>query len=291
VKKTPVTRKKKSGFFIRKWFDFKLNQTALFGLVLLIIIFMSCIAGSLITSMDPNIHGDLVEDRFLPPAIDHPFGTDKFGRDVMSRVLYGGRISIFIAAMVVLLSMTIGVIYGSICGYFGRRVDAFLMRILDFLYAFPLIFLIITVIAIFRTTHWYLIPLLALTGWMETARLIRAEVLSLKERAFVQAVRGLGFSNLRILIRHILPNCLHVLFAIIPLKVAEIVLLESALSFLGIGVQPPMPSWGNIINDGRNVLLQAWWISTFPGIFITLTVMALHLFGDGLRKMIDKRIS
>jgi len=271
--------------------NLRINKTTLIGLVILITLFFSCIASNLITSADPNLHGDLVRERFLPPSYQHPFGTDKFGRDVFARVLYGGRISIFIAASVVLLSITIGVIYGGLSGYFSGRVDVLLMRILDFLYAFPLIFLIITVIAIFKAVHWYLIPLLALTGWMETARLMRAEVLSLKESAFVLAAKGLGFSNIRILVRTILPNCTHILFATIPLKVAEIVLLESALSFLGIGVQQPIPSWGNIINDGREVLLQAWWISTFPGIFITLTVMGLHLLGDGLRETLDKRIN
>ena len=271
--------------------NIKFNKTTIIGLLIICAIFISCILSSVITSKDPNTHGDLVQERYLPPSSEHPFGTDKFGRDLFARVLYGGRISIVIAFTVVLLSITIGVFYGSISGYFGGRIDGFLMRILDFLYAFPLIFLIITVIAIFKTFNWYLIPLLALTGWMETARLLRAEVLSLREREFVLAAKGLGLSHFRVILNHIIPNCLHVLFAIIPLKVAEIILLESALSFLGIGVQQPLASWGNIINDGREVLLSAWWISTLPGIMITLTVLGLHLLGDGIRESVDKRLN
>jgi len=254
------------------------------GLSIVLIILFASFLSTTISGHNPDSHGDIVQERFLPPSGSHPFGTDKFGRDLLSRVLYGGRISLIIAISVVTISMTIGVLYGSISGYFGGRVDSIMMRILDFLLAFPLIFLVITLIALFKMMHWYLIPLLALTSWMETARLIRAEVLSLKEREYILAVQGLGYSYLRIIFVHVIPNCLSVVLVTIPLKIAEVILLESALSFLGIGVQPPTASWGSIINDGREVLIRAWWVSTIPGIFITFTVLSFHLISDGIKK-------
>ena len=259
------------------------NKVALVGLIILLLILFLSVFANIISPNGPNSHGDLVLDRYLSPSLEHPFGTDKFGRDIFSRVIYGGRASLIIAFSVVFISVTIGIFYGLIAGYFGGKIDSILMRILDFLLAFPLIFIVITLIAIFDVDRWYLILVLALTSWMEIARLIRAEVLSLKEREFILAAKGFGFSAVRIMFYHILPNCINVVLVVIPVKIAEIILLESALSFLGIGIQLPTPSWGNIINDGREVLLNAWWISTFPGLFITFTVLSFHLISDGLK--------
>ena len=265
------------------------NKAVVIGLsgVLLLIIVASF--SDWLAPCDPLAQGNLLTERYLAPSWDHPFGTDKFGRDVFSRVLYGGRISLAIAVSVVLLSMTIGLLYGTTSGYLGGLVDTLLMRFLDFLLAFPSIFLIITVVAVFRMSHWYLIPILALTGWMETARIIRAEVLSVQKRDFVLAAVGLGLSRVHILTRHVIPNCLTPVMIAATLKVGEVILVESALSFLGIGVQPPVPSWGNIINDGRDVLLRAWWISTFPGFFIVLSVMSFSLLGDGIRSWLNPK--
>lgn len=272
------------GFFSNIWLGFKQDKKAFAALIFIILLTLGAFGSDLLSRYDPFAHGDIVTERYLEPSADHLFGTDKFGRDIFSRVLYGGRISLLIAFSVVFLSMTIGLIYGTLSGYIGGRTDRVMMRLLDFLLAFPAIFLIITIIAVFRVSHWYLIPLLALTGWMETARLARAEALSIRERDFISAARGMGFSNFRILFIHVLPNCLTPLFALIPLKIAQVILLESSLSFLGIGVQPPTPSWGNIINDGREALLGAWWVSTFPGIFITLTAVSFNLLGEALRQ-------
>jgi len=276
------------GFYSRIFSHIWQSKSALIGFLLILILVLCSLFSNSLSGYPPNVQGDLLQDRFLSPSLDHPFGTDKFGRDLFSRVLYGGRISLFIALSVVILSMTLGILYGSISGYFGGRIDTVMMRILDFLLAFPMIFLVITLIALFEITHIYLIPLLALSGWMETARLIRAEVLSLKEREFIQAAKGFGFSDMHILLNHIMPNCLSIVFVIAPLKVAEVVLLESALSFLGIGVQPPTPSWGNIINDGRAAMNHAWWVSTIPGLFITFTVMGFYLISDGLKELMHK---
>ncbi|MEJ2052537.1 MAG: ABC transporter permease [Calditrichaceae bacterium] len=262
-------------------------RTALIGFIIVMLLIICSVFSTWISGYNPDTHGDIVADRYLPPSLSHPFGTDKFGRDLLSRVLYGGRISLFIALSVVCISTLLGIAYGSFAGYAGGRIDSIMMRFLDFLLAFPLIFLVITLIALYKMTHWYLIPLLAFTSWMETARLIRAEVLSLKERDYILAVQGLGYSHLRILFVHVIPNCFSVILVTIPMKIAEVILLESALSFLGIGIQPPTASWGNIINDGREVLTSAWWISTIPGIFITITVLSFHLISDGIKNSIS----
>ncbi len=263
------------------------QKVALVGLSIILILMFSALFAEFVCPYNPHEHGNLLYDRFQPPDGDHYFGTDKFGRDVFTRVIYGGRTSLIIAIAVVFISSLLGLIYGTVSGYLGGRVDAILMRLLDFLLAFPLIFLLIMIIAFFEMHHWYLIPILGLSSWMETARLVRAEVLSIKERPYIMAARGLGYGHTRIMAYHIVPNCIRVVLVIAPLKLAEIVLLESSLSFLGIGVQPPTPSWGSIINDGRAHLLSAWWISTFPGIFITITVMGFHLLSDGLKKSLQ----
>ena len=268
----------------RFWKNFKIKKMALFGSVFLLLIILITLFCNIITSHNPDDQGDLINDRFTNPSSEHLFGTDKFGRDIFSRVLYGGRLSLAIALSVVILSMSIGIFYGTIAGYFSGILDSVMMRFLDFWLAFPAIFLIMTIIAIFRPSPWFLIPLLSFTSWMEIARIIRAEVLSLKSQDFILAAKGLGLGNFRILIHQLLPNCLNPIIAVAPLKVAEMILLESALSFLGIGVQPPMASWGSIINDGKDVLLQAWWVSAFPGIFIILTVMSFNLIGEGVRE-------
>lgn len=265
------------------WQKISCRKLLLVGCLLLALLTTLSLFSGFFVKYDPIKQGNLLKERYLAPSAEHLFGTDKFGRDIFSRVLYGGRISLAIAFSVVMLSVSIGLMYGALSGYLGGRVDALMMRILDFLLAFPAIFLIFAVAALFQMNHWHLIPLLSLTGWMETARLVRAEVISVKERDFILATKALGFSHGRILIKHIIPNCLTPVLVAATLKVGEVILLESALSFLGIGVRPPTPSWGNIINDGRNALLRAWWIATFPGFFIMLAVMSFNFIGDGLR--------
>jgi peptide/nickel transport system permease protein len=273
------------------WKIFSRDRLAVAGLVVILFLICLSVFAPFFTSATASTQNDLVKERYLPPSLEHPFGTDKFARDVFIRVVYGGRISLSIGFGVVFLSLTIGLFYGAIAGYAGGAVDSIMMRILDFFLAFPVIFLLITIMAIFRPGLWLFILILGFTGWMEPARLIRAEVLSMKERDFILAAKGFGFSRWRILLRHLIPNCLTPIIISAPLKVSEIILLESALSFIGIGVQPPMPSWGNMINDGREVLLQAWWISLIPGVFIVLAVTAFNLIGEGARKSLNRMIS
>ncbi|KAA3618881.1 MAG: ABC transporter permease [Calditrichaeota bacterium] len=259
------------------------NKAAVTGSILLSVFMISCFVPTIWTSALPDAQGDILDDSNLPPSLEHPFGTDKFARDVLSRVLYGGRVSLTIAMGTVTLSVIIGVFYGAISGYAGGLIDAAMMRLLDLLLAFPVVMLAIAIAAIYQPDYWYLIPLLAFTGWMETARLVRAEVLSVKEREFVLAAECLGLPRQRILVAHILPNSIAPVLLLIPLKIGDTILLESSLSFLGIGVQPPVPSWGNMISDGRAGLSEHWWMIAFAGLFLILTVIAFNLIGEALR--------
>ncbi len=263
------------------------HKALLAGICCIGVLAFATIFSNMISGYDPVAQGDLLTDRYLEPTSEHPFGTDKFGRDLLSRVLYGGRISLTIAFSVVFLTATIGLLYGTLSGYLGGLTDSVMMRFVDFLLAFPSIFIVITVVAIFEMNHWLLIPILSLTSWMETARIVRTEVLTLKERDFISAAKGLGYTPVRILFEHIIPNSMTPVIVAATLKVGEVILLESALSFLGLGVQSPTPSWGNIINDGREVLMTAWWVSTFPGLFIAMSVMSFNLIGDGLRQALS----
>ncbi len=252
----------------------------------LLVITLCSLFADVIAPYNPNHQGNLLTERYQPPSAQHLFGTDKFSRDVFSRVLYGGRISLGIAFGVMVLSLTIGLIYGTIAGYWEGIIDSMMMRLLDFLMTFPAIFLIITIVAVFHPNHWYLVLILSLVSWMETARLVRAEVLSVKSRDFVLAARGLGLTHWQVIRRHIIPNCLTPVLVAAPFKIAEVILVESTLSFLGVGVQPPVPSWGNIIENGRQAMLHAWWIATFPGIFIALTVMSFNAVGERLKQLV-----
>lgn len=265
------------------WRRLRARKDGMAGLILIGVLAVSCYFPAALTPFDPDAQGDLLTEQYLPPSAAHYFGTDRYARDVFARVLYGGRISLTIALCTVALSVSIGMLYGAFSGYRGGFVDAVMMRLLDFLLAFPIVFLVLAVVAIFRPSHWFLIPLLAFSNWMETARLIRGEVLSLKEREFVLAARSLGLGRWRILFRHILPHAVTPALVTIPLKVGDIILLESALSYLGVGVQPPTASWGNIISDGRDVLLEHWWVSTFAGLFLVLAVLGFNFVGESIR--------
>ncbi|NHQ60802.1 ABC transporter permease [Chlorobium sp. BLA1] len=217
-------------------------------------------------------------------------GTDQYGRDILSRVIYGSKISLSIGFLVVLISVTLGTVIGVSSGYFGGWIDAVMMRIVDVLIAFPALFLILIIIATFGNSIYLIVITLSFTGWMGVARMVRSQVLSLKEQEFILAAKSLGLSDARIIFRHLAPNTLTPVIIAATLRIGSIILTEAGLSFLGLGVQPPTPSWGNIINEGRDSLLNYWWISTFPGVAILTTVVCFNLIGDGVRDALDPRM-
>ena len=232
----------------------------------------------------------------LPPfwqargSLESPLGTDHFGRDVWSRLLYGARISLTIGVMAALLGAAVGVSAGVLAGYYRGKVDVVVMRIVDLNLAFPLILLALAIAAILGPSLRNLVLVMALTTWMIYARVVRGITLSLREREFVQAARAIGATDRRIMLRHILPNLIAPVMVIFTLELARVILMESALSFLGLGVPPPTPTWGRMLAEGRNYLTVAPWIATFPGLAISITVLGVNFLGDGLRDLLDPRL-
>lgn len=274
------------------WREFKKNRPAVLGLYLMVALYLVTLLAPYLTSYDPTeIVDDILSVRHLGPSPDHLMGTDKYGRDVYTRILYGARISLSIGFIAVAISITLGTLVGAVSGYFGGVVDTVLMRFVDTLISFPRLVLLITVIALFeQPSILIVVTVLGLTLWPSTARIVRSEVLSLREREFIEAARALGLGSPRIILRHIIPNVLGPVIVAATLGLGNIILIEAGLSFLGLSVRPPTPSWGVIINDGREFLLEAWWVSTFPGLAIVFTVVAFNLIGDGLRDALDPRL-
>jgi peptide/nickel transport system permease protein len=270
---------------------FRKNRIAIAGMIVMLLLYVITLITPLIAPFDPSEQGDIVAMRYLPPSWEHLMGTDKFGRDVFSRVLYGARISLSIGFIAVGIGVVLGTVLGALAGYFGKAVDTVIMRFTDMMLSIPRLVLLIVVIALFdRPDIWMVVIVLGLTGWMGVARIVRGEILSLREREFVQAAKALGMNDLRIITRHILPNTLAPIIVFATLGIGNTILVEAGLSFLGLGVQPPTPSWGNMITDGRDALITAWWIATFPGLAIVFTVTAFNLLGDGLRDALDPRL-
>ncbi|WP_045210665.1 ABC transporter permease [Desulfonatronovibrio magnus] len=231
-----------------------------------------------------------VDAILLPPSSSYLLGTDNLGRDILSRLIYGARVSLWVGFVAVGISIFIGVILGLVAGYFGKLVDELIMRFVDVMLCFPSFFLILAVIAFLEPSLTNIMVVIGLTSWMGVARLVRAETLTLREREFVQAARLSGAGTARILFRHILPNAMPPVLVSATLGVAAAILTESALSFLGLGVQPPTPSWGNILMEGKDVMGIAPWLSIFPGISILITVLGYNLLGESIRDLLDPRL-
>jgi len=268
---------------------FQSNRMAVAGLILLLTALCSAALAPLITAYDPAAQPSPAAERYMPPSFEHPLGTDKFGRDLCSRVLYGARVSLSIGVVSMILAGFLGTLVGAVSGYLGGWTDGVVMRVVDGLLAFPRLLLVLTLVALFSNSYLLLIIVIAGTAWMGIARLVRAEVLGLKGREFVEAARASGSGRARIIFRHLIPNSLGSALVAATLKIGGVILLEASLSFLGLGVQPPTPSWGGMVFEGREVLLSAWWVAAFPALAIVFTVISCNLLGDGLRDAIDVR--
>lgn len=217
----------------------------------------------------------------------HVFGTDQLGRDVLSRILYGGRFSLLVALAAVLLSGTVGTLFGLVAGYAGGLADRAVMRVAEVQLAFPFILLVVSIVAVLGPGAGNVVLALGISGWVAYAKLVRAQVLTLRELAFVEAARAVGAGAGRIMFRQILPNALSPVVVLASFSVAQMIILESALSFLGLGVQPPTPTWGGMLADSRGYLAIAWWLATFPGVVLMATVLAINIVGDWLRDVLD----
>ncbi|MFO1323443.1 MAG: nickel transporter permease [Burkholderiales bacterium] len=270
------------------------SKSAMFGWVFLLLFVLMALLGPWIAPYDP-VRMDLAH-RMTAPELSlgapgsHVFGTDQLGRDILSRLIAGSRVTLAVAALAVIVGGVVGVLVGLCAGYYGKWVDRVLMRLADVQLSFPLMLLAILIVAALGPSLPNLIMVLALTTWVRYARIVRGEVLSLREREFVLAARAAGASSARIVLRHLLPNVMTAVLVVGTLELARVIILESALSFLGLGVQPPSPSWGRMLADGRSYLESAWWLATIPGLAILLTVLSVNLVGDWLRDHFDPRL-
>lgn len=263
-----------------------MNKMMIVGGMIVLFFAVVAIFAPFIAHYDP---GEInIDNILIGPSSEHILGTDSLGRDLFSRMVYGTRISLLVGLIAVGISAIIGIILGSLAGYYGRWVDVVVMRFVDTMLCFPTFFLILAVIALLEPSIANIMIVIGVTSWMGVARLIRAEILSLKERDFIYAEKAIGASDFRIITRHLIPNAMAPVLVSITLGVAAAILVESSLSFLGIGVQPPIPSWGNILSDGKSVMGAAWWMVVCPGVAIFITVLGYNLLGEGIREKLLK---
>lgn len=265
----------------------RLNLTARIGLVVLTLFVLAALSAPLISPLDPNEQN--LSRRLEGPSVQNLLGRDEFGRDILSRIIYGSRVSLAVGILVISISLAIGVSIGTVVGYLGGWVDELAMRVVDIVLAFPGILLAIALMAVLGQSLFNVVLALCITGWAPFARLARGEALSVRERQFVLAARALGASTLRVVARHILPNIVSPILVKATLGMAGVIVAEAALSFLGLGVRPPTPSWGAMLNAGRAFILVTPHLVVFPGIAIMLVVLSLNFFGDGLRDLLDPR--
>jgi peptide/nickel transport system permease protein len=270
------------------------RRTALFGAIVVLGVVLAAALAPLVAPFDP-LEQDIGQRLKEPGWQDaqgrvHPLGTDHLGRDILSRIVFGARIALVVGLAAVLISGVLGMLIGLLAGYFGGRVDDFLMRLADIQLAFPFILLAIAVIGVLGPSLRNIIIVIGVSSWVVYARVVRGEVLSIREREYVQAAIALGSQHWRVLRHHVLPNTFTPWLVVATLDMARVIVIESALSFLGLGVQPPTPTWGGMLADGRVYLSTAWWLATFPGLAILITVLGINLLGDGLRDTLDPRL-
>jgi peptide/nickel transport system permease protein len=270
------------------------RRTALFGMLVVLVVMLAALAAPLVAPFDP-LEQDIGQRLREPGWQDaqgrvHALGTDHLGRDILSRIIFGSRIALLVGLAAVVISGVLGMIIGLVAGYFGGRMDDFLMRLADVQLAFPFILLAIAVIGVLGPSLRNIIIVIGVSSWVVYARVVRGEVLSIREREYVHAAVALGSRHWRVLMTHVLPNTFTPWLVVATLDMARVIVIESALSFLGLGVQPPTPTWGGMLADGRVYLSTAWWLATFPGLAILVTVLGINLFGDGLRDTLDPRL-
>jgi peptide/nickel transport system permease protein/oligopeptide transport system permease protein len=264
------------------------NRLAMAGAAIMLILVVVGLFGPWLAPYDPLAQN--LARGLEGPSRDHWFGTDSFGRDILSRVLYGARISLLVGVASQTIAFTLGVFLGVISGYYGGRIEGLIMRLADVTLAFPTLLLLIAITAAFQPGLGVVFVAIGIVGWAGLARLVRSQALVVRELDFVQAARALGMSDARVIARHVLPNCIAPAIIAVTLGMASAIMLEAALSFIGLGAQPPTPSWGSMIADGRDFLRTAPWISIFPGLAIGAVVLGFNLFGDGLRDAMDPRL-
>ncbi len=270
------------------WRTFARNRLAVLAGVVVAILVVFAVLAPALAPWDPNRHD--TRRILVPPSAQHWMGTDQLGRDVFSRVLYGARVSLAVGFVSVGIATLIGILLGAAAGYHGAVVDGVIMRLVDLMLVFPRFFLLLAVLAFLKPSIWTIMVVIGLTGWMSVARLVRAEFLTLREREFVIWSESVGASAVRVIFRHILPNALAPVLVAMTLGIPAAILMESGLSFLGLGVQPPHATWGNILTDGKDSLEIAWWMTVYPGLAILITVLAYNLLGEGIRDALDPRL-
>jgi peptide/nickel transport system permease protein len=264
------------------------NRLAVIGGIVVLVLVVLAVFAPVLSPRDPNRPD--VKQILAEPSRSHPLGTDQLGRDVLSRMLFGSRVSLAVGFVSVGIATAIGVVLGSIAGYRGGLVDASVMRLVDLMLVFPRFFLLLAVLAFIKPSIWTIMAVIGLTGWMGVTRLVRAEFLALKEREFVLWSHAIGASGFRVIWRHILPNAMAPVLVAMTLGIPAAILTESGLSFLGLGVQPPYATWGNILNEGKDTIEIGWWLSFYPGVAILLTVLSYNLLGEGIRDALDPRL-
>ncbi len=276
------------GLYANAWKRLKRNRPAMAGLVVIILLMLMAVFAPYLAPYDP--YKQCLDDQLRPPSRKYPLGTDDLGRDIASRIIYGSRISLTVGFVAEGITLVIGVTLGAISGYFGGGVDNLIMRLTDMMFAFPDLLFAIAIMFVLGPGIYNVFIALALVGWAGMARLVRGQVLAVREREFVEAARAVGDRDLRIIARHVLPNCLAPVIVSATLGIPGAIMAEAGLSFLGLGAQPPSPSWGGMIAIGKGYLRFAPWFSVYPGLAIMITVLAFNLFGDGLRDALDPRL-
>jgi len=271
------------------WRRFRGNALAVGSIYIIVLFYFVAILAPILAPFDPAAIDDVMATGYLPPSLTHLFGTDEYGRDLFSRAIYGARVSLSVGFLAMLIAKTVGTTYGAIAAYFGGMVDAVLMRFVDVFISFPTFYLMLMMVGVFEANITLLVLILGFTAWPGTARFIRGEILSLKEQAFTEAARAIGLPNRTIILKHLIPSALSPVLVSAALSVAGMIGAEAGLSFLGLGIRPPTPSWGNMVSGGQNALLVAWWVALFPGGLLALTLVSFSLLADGLRDALDPK--